>query len=66
MGDIQKYNHLNNSFYTMPGSASQVMSAREVRETIAITGGWIMAAGEHYDIVARELAGAYMIELEMK
>jgi hypothetical protein len=66
MNDIKHHNHLGNNFYAMPRYANQVMSRKEVQETVAATGGWIMANGEMYDIVTKSMAGAYVVTLKRK
>jgi hypothetical protein len=52
--------------YAFPDYASEVMSRRELQETIAATGGWIMACGEMYDIQSKSHAGAYVITLKRR
>lgn len=59
-------NHLSDNFYRVPRIASQVLTGRELRETIHATGGWITANGEIWDIQSRNVAGAFIVTLKRR
>lgn len=60
----KRHNHLSNNSYTMPEFANGAYTAKQVRETLLATDGWIIAHGRRYDIVTKPLgAGVYQMKL---
>jgi len=57
MADVEPHNHLNNSFYTTPKLARQVMSYKQWQETAKATQCKIIANGETYELKARHMGG---------
>ena len=43
--ELQPFNHLSNSFYVFPKTARQVMTDKQVKETLLETNNFIMACG---------------------
>lgn len=53
----ERHNHLPDAAYAMPGDWSGAMTAKQLRETIAATDGWIMACGYQWDVMSKRLGG---------
>jgi hypothetical protein len=58
-------NHLPDATYAFAPHNKPVMTERQASETIAKTGGWIMANGEIYDLQAVDL-GAHMCRIDLQ
>lgn len=66
---LQRINHLRDCFYTAPGTvtANQTMTLREWQETALYTGGWILACGNTWDLVAKRVApGVYNVTTKQR
>ncbi len=50
-------NHLNDSFYTTPKLARQIMSYKDWRETAEVTQCRILACGETHELTAKHMGG---------
>ena len=57
MVDVKSVNHLNDSFYSSPGHAHQMMSFRHWQETATATSGHIIANGRLYELWAKSHGG---------
>lgn len=60
-------NHLPQNAYTMPGVWSGTLTAKELRETLLATDGWVFACGLSYDIKSERVgAGVYRVWLKSR
>lgn len=57
MLNTQPINHLDNSYFTTPKLARQVMTYKEWQETAKATQCRILACGETYELTARHMGG---------
>lgn len=57
-------NHLNDRMYTFPHIAKQVMTTKQVRETLLATDNFIMACGHSWKLKVSNI-GAGMKEVKL-
>jgi hypothetical protein len=58
---------LGNSFYVYPHHANTVLSAKEYRQILKDSEGWILAQGVIWDIIGKPLgAGMYRVSLSRR
>lgn len=61
----ESINHLRDGFYTTPTFARQVMTTKQVRETLVATQGYALSCGENWRVVTRSIgAGMYEVTLD--
>ncbi len=66
MSKEEPINHLNESFYTTPKLARQIMNYQDWHETAEVTQCRIIACGETYELTARHMGGGmYEIKAEL-
>ena len=58
-------NHLDDKMYTYPHIARQVMTSKQVRETLLATDNFIMACGRCWSLKVKNI-GAGMKEVSLK
>ncbi len=58
-------NHLEDRMYVYPAIAKQVMTTKQVQETLLYTDNFVMAAGRGWELNIRNL-GAGMKEVSLK
>lgn len=59
--------HLSTNFWTIPATASQTMTTRQLRETLLYHDGFVMAQGRIWDITSKNLgAGVYRVTLKAR
>ena len=62
--ELQQINHLKNNMYVFPSSAKQIMTLKEVRETLLATDNFIMACGYRWKLKIKNI-GAGMKEVSL-
>lgn len=62
--ELQPQNHLNNNFYVMPSIASQMMTTRQVQETLLDTNNFVSSGGRGYRLKVKNV-GAGMKQVSL-
>ena len=62
--EVQEINHLEDRMYRNPSFATQVMTAKQVKETLLATNNFIMAAGYGWKLKVKNI-GAGMKEVSL-
>lgn len=58
-------NHLNENHYRNPGICKQAMSTRQLKETLLVTNGQVLACGRSWNIKSQKIGpGVYRVCLE--
>lgn len=65
MKTITPKNHLQDKMYVFPYSARQVMTTKELRETLTATDNFVIACGRSFKICSDRI-GAGMVEVFLK
>jgi len=62
--ELQAINHLANNMYVYPANATQVMTTRQVKETLLATDNFILACGYGWKLKVKNI-GAGMKEVSL-
>lgn len=65
MSELIAKNHLANNMYSFPAIARQVMTTRQVKETLLHTDNFILACGRCWKLSVKNI-GAGMKEVRLK
>lgn len=63
--DVKSFNHLSHNMYVYPKYARQVMTTKQVKETLLATDNFIMACGHGWKLKIQNI-GAGMEEVTLQ
>lgn len=62
--ELEPFNHLENRMYTFPTIARQIMTTKQVKQTLLATNNFIMACGKGWKLKIENI-GAGMKEVRL-